>query len=119
MKGVLQTRVGYTGGSASDPTYGSVCGQGKHGHTEAIKVDFDPSLVEYTELLDVFFTSHHPDSRVKDQYKSAIWTTDNAQHALAVEYSKKAGVALLVEPAKQWYDAEEYHQKYLFKSGRR
>lgn len=114
--------MGYTGGSAPDPTYRSVCGG--DGHTEAIKIDFDPSRITYEELLDVFFKEHMPTRRAKAQYKSAVWTHSDAQaeafKSKLAEAEGELGVKLVTDVAEagEWYDAEEYHQKYLDKMGK-
>jgi len=107
---VVSTRVGYTGGDAPAPTYGSVCGG--DGHTEAISIEFDPNVVTYDELLDRFWEEHNPSGyKPKAQYKSAIWPTTDAQLEIArasVEKirSKYGDVHTDVEPAKEWHDAE-------------
>lgn len=106
--------MGYTGGTSDNPTYGSVCGG--DGHTEAIKIDFDPDVITYENLLDMFWEEHNPSGyKPKVQYKSAIWPTTPAQ-ATAAEASRKAisekygPVHTDIESAKEWHDAEEYHQ---------
>ncbi len=82
LQGVLATRVGYTGGTAPSPTYKSVCGG--DGHTEGIRVTFDPAVVSYEQLLNVFFEEHNPTGRRgKVQYKSAIWYHSPEQEAAA------------------------------------
>jgi len=123
LPGVVGTRVGYTGGSAADPTYESVC-RGD-GHTEAMKIMFDPTKITYEELLDKFFQDHSPFYKSKAQYKSAIWTNSDEQAAVVekkiAEFQDETSrqVVTDVEPAKDWYDAEDYHQKYIQKqSGR-
>jgi len=112
--------VGYTGGDAPDPTYGSVCGG--DGHTEAMKVVFDPNVISYDQLLDHFFEEHNPSGyKPKVQYKSAIWPTTPEQDAAArakikaIEETYNRTVHTDVDPPKEWYDAEEYHQKYIEK----
>lgn len=116
MTGVKQTLVGYTGGSAARPTYKSVCGG--DGHTEAIQITFDPDLISYEDLLCSFFKQHTPKS-TKVQYKSAIWYADEDQKSVAERMISSQGgraqnhTGLL--PATTWYNAEEYHQKYVQK----
>ena len=119
----MNTRVGYTGGEYPDPTYNTVCAG--DGHTEAIKIDYDPSQTSYEELLDVFWEEHNPTYRSKPQYKSAIWPQDKKQEEIAAESKRKLEenfgkeLATDIDEPKTWYDAEEYHQKYFDKmSGR-
>lgn len=114
---MTQTVVGYTGGSNPGPTYESVCAG--DGHTEAIKITYDPQQVSYEQLLDVFYDSCPADSRGKAQYKSAVWVHSQEQHAIAEESAKRRGKAnrLQVISAQPWHDAEEYHQKYYKKNG--
>lgn len=106
--------MGYTGGDSDNPTYGSVCGG--DGHTEALKIEFDPDVISYDSLLEMFWEEHNPSGyKPKVQYKSAIWPTTDAQAEKATA-SKKAiqdkygNVHTDIEPPKQWHDAEEYHQ---------
>src|SRR5579883_2003109 len=86
--GVIETQVGYTGGSKSDPTYEEVCTD-RTGHAEAVQVTFDPSKVSYAELLDIFWSAHDPTTLdrqgpdVGSQYRSAIFYHDEEQHRLA------------------------------------
>ncbi|KAK9813627.1 hypothetical protein WJX73_000743 [Symbiochloris irregularis] len=116
VEGVVSTSVGYTGGNRPDPTYGSVCSG--DGHTEAIKVTYDPKLVSYDELLKVFLAEHNPLHKGKTQYKSAIWTHSPEQEAAvkqalqSFEQTRGKKVATDVAPAAPWTDAESYHQKY-------
>eukprot|EP00747_Dinoflagellata_sp_TGD_P170046 gnl/TRDRNA2_/TRDRNA2_200600_c0_seq1.p2 gnl/TRDRNA2_/TRDRNA2_200600_c0~~gnl/TRDRNA2_/TRDRNA2_200600_c0_seq1.p2 ORF type:complete len:122 (+),score=24.67 gnl/TRDRNA2_/TRDRNA2_200600_c0_seq1:467-832(+) len=110
--------VGYTGGQNEAPTYNSVC-RGD-GHTEALKVWFDPDKLSYEELLDAYFAMHSPYPGGKTQYKSAIWYHDLEQKKAVETAMKKHQVpsaALETKPAQQWHDAEEYHQKYQAKMG--
>lgn len=122
LPGVKGTRVGYTGAEAPNPTYNSVC-RGD-GHTEALRVEFDPKVISYEQLLDAFFDQHMPTRKSKAQYKSAVWTHDEEQAKVVkkkiAEVQGELGVAIAtdVEPAKKWYDAEEYHQKYIAKQSR-
>lgn len=114
----MATRVGYTGGENPNPSYKSVCAG--DGHTEAMQVDFDPSQIEYKDLLKKFWSEHSFSRTTKTQYKSAIWAHSDEQRA-AAEASKQelqlAGkqVATEVLNEKPWHDAEEYHQKYVAK----
>ncbi|XP_059489459.1 peptide methionine sulfoxide reductase isoform X2 [Neocloeon triangulifer] len=113
VKGVLRTRVGYTGGTKVNPTYRSL-----GDHTEAIDIDFDPNQVSYDKLLEVFWASHNPTSASSKQYSSFIYYHDDEQKAKATatlkaeEAKSKKTVLTKIIPATQFYDAEDYHQKY-------
>ncbi len=128
IEGVLKTTVGYTGGDAGDPTYGQVC-SGSTGHAESVAVWFDPTAVGYDELLDTFWSIHDPTTRdrqgwdIGSQYRSAIFFHDAEQELRAIasrdrrqEGSSRSIVTEIV-PAKPFYDAEDYHQRYFEKHG--
>ena len=130
VPGVTGTSVGYSGGHTENPTYEQVCSH-TTGHAETVRVEFDPSVVTYSQLLDVFWRSHDPTQRnrqgpdVGDQYRSAIFYLTPRQHA-AAEVSKAAleesgrfskPIATLIEPAGRFWPGEEYHQRYLEKHG--
>ena len=132
LEGVTATRVGYTGGTATDPSYKQVC-SGRTGHAEAVEVTFDPALISYAELLAVFWSSHNPATRnrqglnVGTQYRSAIFTHSAAQEAAAQATREQAKellrwprktIATQIEAAATFYEAEDYHQQYFEKSGR-
>jgi peptide-methionine (S)-S-oxide reductase len=132
LEGVTATRVGYTGGTASNPTYKQVC-SGRTGHAEAVEVTFDPAVISYEELLAVFWSSHNPATRnrqglnIGSQYRSAIFTHSPAQEAAAEATREQAKdslrwprktIATQIEAAGPFYAAEEYHQQYFEKSGR-
>lgn len=113
MPGVVASSVGYTGGINPRPTYESVCAG--DGHTEALKLEFDPSVISYEELMRIFYKKASAYSS-GEQYKSAVW----AQNAEQAEIAKKLGVQagkskIEVLEASAWHDAEAYHQKYLNK----
>jgi len=132
-KGILKTSVGYTGGDASaqNPSYKAVC-TGTTNHAEAVKIEFDPSIVTYDELVEFFYRTHDPttvDRQGGDkgtQYRSAIFTHSPEQQATAkrvteevqAKYFTPKGKNIVTEisEAKQWWDAEDYHQLYLFKN---
>jgi len=128
IRGVLRTRVGYTGGRTKDPTYQKVCSD-TTGHAESVEVIFDPKKVSYAELLDTFFRFHDPTQvnrqgpDIGTQYRSAVFYLNEAQKEAAlkaVEALNKSGhhdrpVATQVLPASEFYQAEEYHQKYYEK----
>lgn len=130
VPGVVDVRVGYTGGHTQNPTYQEVCGHFT-GHAEAVKISFDSALVSYEKLLEVFWSSHNPTTLnrqgpdVGDQYRSAIFYTDEIQKSLA-EKSKKelaesgkwdSEIVTEIAPSDIFYDAEEYHQRYFEKNG--
>lgn len=116
MPGVIKTRVGYTGGDRADPNYGTVCNG--DGHTEALKIDFDPSVVSFAKLLDMFMAQHDPCVPMTTQYQSAVWPQSQAQADAVVaaiervENERGRPVYTKVEKPKQWHDAEWYHQDY-------
>ena len=129
-KGVISTRVGYTGGDLPNPTYEQVSSH-KTGHFEAVEVIFDPAKISYQDLLDLFWGSHNPlrsDGQGPDigpQYRGVIFYHTPAQRKLAensklgLERSKhwKGRIATQILPAKEFYPAEEYHQQYHEKNG--
>ncbi len=129
VKGVVKTRVGYTGGSTEYPGYRDVC-TGTTGHAEAVRVWFDPSVISYEELLDYFWRLHDPTQLNRQgpdfgtQYRSVIFY-NNPEQKKAAEESKekfdKSGVfskksVTEIRPAGAFYDAEEYHQDYIGKN---
>lgn len=130
VKGVVDTCVGYTGGSVADPTYKLVC-TGRTGHAEAVRVVYHPSQVSYEELLDVFWSCHDPTTPnrqgpdVGTQYRSAIFFHTPVQESAAKaskEKLERSGrfkrpIVTQIIPATEFYPAEEYHQRYLEKRG--
>jgi len=133
VKGVISTRVGYTGGHAKNPTYEEVC-SGKTGHAEAVEVVFDPLAVSYQELLDLFWSIHDPTQLNRQgpdygtNYRSAIFYHTPTQKILAEESRKRIAesgrygrrpVVTEIMPASPFYPAEEYHQQFYEKQGRR
>jgi methionine-S-sulfoxide reductase len=129
IPGVLETEVGYSGGAAPDARYEQVK-TGKTGHTEALKIVFNPQQLSYRHLLFEFFRMHNPTTRnqqgndIGSQYRSAIFYLDEEQQRTAEEVIRivdasgdwKAKVVTEVVPFKEFYRAEEYHQKYLVKN---
>ena len=129
LPGVVSTQVGYTGGTTRNPSYEEVC-TGRTGHAEAIEVTYDPAKVSYDDLLEFFFRHHDPttlDRQGNDigtQYRSAIFYHDAKQKATAqnvIDILRKAkilkgDITTTLEPAGEFYRAEEYHQKYLKKN---
>ncbi len=132
VRGVTTTRVGYTGGDTPDPSYEIVC-TGQSGHAEAVEVTYDPARVGYDELLEVFWATHDPTQRdrqgfdVGSQYRSAIFTHGPEQEAaarasmacLAAADTHPGEIVTEIAPAGPFYPAEDYHQQYLEKRGRR
>ncbi|MEO0972151.1 MAG: peptide-methionine (S)-S-oxide reductase MsrA [Pseudomonadota bacterium] len=131
MDGVYSTAVGYAGGITPNPTYEEVC-SGSTGHTEVVLVVYDPSVVTYEQLLQTFFEAHDPTQGMRQgndvgtQYRSALYTTSDAQAATARasrdEYAARLAAkgfpAITTElgPAPTFYYAEQYHQQYLAKN---
>jgi peptide-methionine (S)-S-oxide reductase len=130
VNGVVSTAVGYSGGSLKDPTYEDVC-SGQTGHAEVVRVEYDPEIVSYEDLLEVFWNSHDPTTLnrqgpdIGSQYRSVIFAEDESQRASALHSKAKleaAGrfrrpiVTEVVGPAP-FYRAEEYHQQYHEKFG--
>ncbi|MFX1329590.1 MAG: peptide-methionine (S)-S-oxide reductase MsrA [Promethearchaeota archaeon] len=132
VKGVLSTRVGYTGGTFTEPTYKDVCSH-KTGHAEAVEVIYDPTKVTYDDLLDVFWSIHDPTTLnrqgldVGTQYRSAIFYLNQEQKEKAerskaeLEASKrfKKPIVTQIVPASDFWKAEEYHQQYVEKRNKR
>lgn len=129
--GVHTTAVGYAGGITPNPTYEEVC-SGMTGHTEVVMVVFDPAELSYQDLLAVFWEAHDPTQGMRQgndrgtQYRSAIYTLSDAQHAAATRSLEtygaelnKAGYGAItteVQPLDSFYYAEDYHQQYLAKN---
>jgi peptide methionine sulfoxide reductase msrA/msrB len=132
IKGVRSTRVGYTGGHTKDPTYQKVCSD-TTGHAESVEVVFDPKEMSYGELLGAFFRFHDPTEVNRQgpdtgtQYRSAVFYLNEGQKEAALEAIAKLNasgqydrpIATQVLPASEFYQAEEYHQKYYEKLGKR
>jgi peptide-methionine (S)-S-oxide reductase len=131
VPGVYTTAVGYAGGYTPNPTYEEVC-SGRTGHTEAVLVVYDPTVVSYDDLLRVFWEHHDPTQGMRQgndvgsQYRSAIYFTDDAQRAEAEasrdryqEALRAAGhrdITTEIAPAGDFFYAEGYHQQYLAKN---
>ena len=125
LEGVSDVRAGYTGGNTENPTYEEVC-TGKTGHAEVIQIDYDPNIISFEKLLDVFWKSHDPTTLnrqgadVGTQYRSVIFYHDENQQIIA-EKSKlstdRSGlnnnpIVTEISPLEQFYSAESYHQDY-------
>ena len=130
IAGVSAVESGYTGGSTDNPTYREVC-SGTTGHAEAIRIRFDPDVVGYGDLLDIFFATHDPTqlnrqgNDVGTQYRSAIFPQDESQHAEAraaidrAQVDQNAPIVTTIEDAATWYPAEANHQDYWATEGQR
>ena len=125
LKGVSKVESGYTGGQVSNPTYKQVC-TGATGHAEGVQITFDPSVVTYEQLLDVFFHTHDPTTLNRQgadfgtQYRSAVFyqNSDQLRAAKAMISKIDAGgtfgdpIVTKLEKLTKWYPAENYHQDY-------
>ncbi len=132
LKGVVSTSVGYMGGALENPTYEDVCTD-KTGHAEAVEVLYDPAQVSYEDLLDVFWKIHDPTTLNRQgpdrgtQYRSVIFYHTPEQEAAARASKErlqqsgrfKRDIVTQIEPAARFWRAEEYHQQYYEKTGRR
>ena len=129
LQGVGTVESGYIGGRNANPTYKQVCA-GDTGHAEAIRIAFDPEVVSYAEILDIFFHIHDPTTLnrqgndVGTQYRSAIFPLDDAQRAAAEAAIVKAAalwsdpvVTTIEDGTQPWYVAEDYHQEYYARTG--
>jgi peptide-methionine (S)-S-oxide reductase len=123
-RGILRVESGYMGGGAVSPTYEQVCA-GATGHAEVVRLEFDPDVIGYRDILEIFFTIHDPTTPnrqgndVGTQYRSVIFTTSPQQEATARQVMAAmaavwdAPIVTQVLPAEQWYKAEDYHQNYF------
>ncbi|MBM3232011.1 peptide-methionine (S)-S-oxide reductase MsrA [Candidatus Pacearchaeota archaeon] len=128
LPGVISTEVGYAGGNKNKGTYQEVC-EGGTGHTEVVRIVFDPEKIKYSKLVEVFFSLHDPTQINRQgvdigyQYRSIIFyfseeQKKNAEDILKKEQKKqKKTIATLIEKASTYIKAEDYHQKYLLKRG--
>jgi len=123
IEGVLSVTSGYSGGKTPNPTYEEVC-TGETAHAEAVQVAFDPSLISYEEILDIFWQAHDPTTLNRQgpdtgtQYRSAIFWSSDAQRQAAEKAKKKAQakwrdpIVTEVVPLEKFWKAEDYHQNY-------
>ncbi len=128
IKGVLDVTVGYTGGKTANPTYEDVCTD-RTGHAESVLVEFDPQIVGYDQLLEEFWKIHDPTTKNRQgpdfgsQYRSAIFYHSPEQRDKAIASKEKLArsgrysrpIVTEIVPAKEFYPAEEYHQRYFEK----
>jgi len=124
VPGVLRSVSGYSGGHKANPTYEDICSHGT-GHAEVIQIDFDPAVVSYEKILEIFFTAHDPTTLNRqgadegDQYRSVIFYHDEAQHAAALKAMAAAQkqhddpIVTQIVPLKKFWRAEDYHQDYF------
>jgi peptide-methionine (S)-S-oxide reductase len=133
INGVYSTSVGYAGGYTPNPDYQEVC-SGITGHNEVVQVVYDPAIVTYDQLLEVFWEAHDPTQGMRQgndigtQYRSGIYTCNSAQKTAALESRNKyqrrlseqgyGSITTEIIDAREFYYAEEYHQQYLAKNPR-
>lgn len=131
LNGIESVQSGYSGGTVADPSYEQVC-TGATGHAEAVRLEFDPSVVSYADILRVFFTMHDPTTTdrqgndIGTQYRSAVFYLDDQQRETAEAVMREIGesgiygAALVteLEPLKNFYPAEEYHDDYFARNPR-
>ncbi len=129
VKGVIKTEVGYSGGHVPSPTYEQVC-TGTTGHAEVVQISFNPQVITYREILEIFFAVHDPTTKnrqgsdVGPQYRSIILYHSEIQKKVAEEVIQKLNKANIWEnpivteivPFQEFYPAEKYHQKYFKKN---
>jgi peptide-methionine (S)-S-oxide reductase len=130
LPGVLDTAVGFMGGTTESPSYREVC-SGRTGHAEVVHLEYDPTRVSYDELLEAFWGCHDPTTKdrqgpdIGSQYRSAIFFHTPEQEAAAQSSRDRLGaegrfrrpIVTAIEPASTFWRAEEYHQRYLEKRG--
>ena len=124
VPGVIRSVSGYSGGKTENPTYEDICGHGT-GHAEVIQVEFDPAVVSYAKILEIFFESHDPTTLNRqgadegDQYRSVIFYHDADQQKLAAQAKLAAQkdyedpIVTEIVPLKKFWRAEDYHQDYF------
>lgn len=126
IKGVVKVESGYSGGTTASPTYEQVC-TGTTGHAEVVQVTFDPNIISFKEILEIFFTTHDPTTRnrqgadVGTQYRSVMFYHNEKQKEVAEQVIEELGAAKVwddpivtqVEPFEKFYNAEDYHRGYF------
>jgi len=131
LPGVYTTAVGYAGGYTPNPSYREVC-SGRTGHNEVVLVAYDPKVISFEQILKAFWEGHDPTQEMRQgndvgtQYRSAIYTTTDAQlatatasrdmYAEALGAAHKGAISTEIHPAGEFYYAEDYHQQYLDKN---
>lgn len=130
LKGVVSVASGYSGGHTENPNYKEVC-SGNTGHAECLQIVFDPSVISYEELLEVFWKTHDPTTLnrqgndIGTQYRSVIFYHSEEQKKIAVTYKEQLirsmafakPIVTLIEPFEKFYKAEDYHQNYFNLNG--
>lgn len=130
LEGVVKVESGYSGGQVENPTYKQVC-TGATGHAEVLRITYDPKVITYDELLEVFWATHDPTTLnrqgndVGTQYRSVIFYHNDEQKQLAEKYLKELDasgaydrpIVTQIEPIKNYYPAEDYHQNYFENNG--
>jgi len=130
IPGVISTRVGYCGGALPHPTYRQVS-SGTTGHAEAVEIDYDPHIITYGQLLDIFFQIHNPTTRdrqgpdIGQQYRSAVFYKNEMQKEAALKKILELNqsgqyqntIVTEIVPLEEFYPAEDYHQHYHLKKG--
>ncbi|MDH7603571.1 MAG: peptide-methionine (S)-S-oxide reductase MsrA [Melioribacter sp.] len=125
IKGVIKVESGYSGGNFPNPSYEDVC-TGKTGHAEVVQITFDPSIISYKELLEIFFSTHDPTTLnrqgadVGTQYRSVIFYHNDEQRKIAEKLKEELNKSKIwenpivteISPFKNFYKAEDYHQNY-------
>jgi peptide-methionine (S)-S-oxide reductase len=126
LRGVISVTSGYSGGEIKNPSYRDVC-TGTTGHAEVTQIVYDPSIISFSELLEVFWTMHDPTTLnrqgadIGTQYRSVIFYHSEEQHKIAADYKQRLNrekafnnpVITEISPAQKFYKAEDYHQDYL------
>lgn len=124
MRGIAQVESGYSGGQVHQPTYEQIC-TGKTGHAEVVRLAFDPAVISFADILEIFFTIHDPTTLNRQgadsgtQYRSVIFYHDESQRVVAQEVIAKMAaiwddpIVTELSPAPQFYRAEDYHQNYF------
>jgi peptide-methionine (S)-S-oxide reductase len=128
--GVSQVQSGYIGGTVPNPSYSAVC-EGNTGHAEAVRISFDPDVISYDNILDIYFATHDPTqlnrqgNDIGTQYRSAIFPHSDAQEEAAkaaiarAQADWAAPIVTAIEPLGDWWPAEAYHQDYFEREGSR
>ncbi len=124
VPGVIHSVSGYSGGKTENPTYEDICGHGT-GHAEVVQLEFDPAVISYEKLLEIFFEAHDPTTVNRqgadegDQYRSVIFYHDEEQHKaagrakLAAQAHHEDPIVTEIVPLKKFWRAEDYHQDYF------